>query len=131
GFEVRPTKESVNPDPSIAKSDTSSGAKPAAPPSKIKLTSRAASPSREIIAFARGVSPMLRSSAPLVFASSDEKASPVRFNDKPFRGKLEVVANTHGTVTVVNVIGLADYAPGDGAHECRQPHLEASRARAE
>src|SRR5206468_7179957 len=86
----------------------------AAPPatSKIKYTARAASPTRELVAFARGATPSLRSSAPLVFASSDEKTAPVRFNDKPFRGKIEVFANTHGSVTVVNVIGLEDYVRG-------------------
>jgi len=130
GFEVLSTKESSSPDPSIARSDTSTSAKPAGPPSKIKLTSRAASPSREIIAFARGASPMLHSSAPLVFASSDEKTAPVRFNDKPYRGKIEVFANTHGTVTVVNVIGLEDYVRGVVPNELSYPALEALKAQA-
>ena len=77
--------------------------------SKVKLISRAVAPGREVIAYSRGAAPLLRSSAPLVFASSDEATAPVRFNDTPFRGKIEVFANTRGALTVVNVIGLEDY----------------------
>ena len=130
GFEVLSNKEAASANPSLAQSDMSSGAKPAASSSKIKLTSRAASPSREIIAFARGASPMLHSSAPLVFASSDEKNAPVRLNDKPYRGKIEVFANTHGNVTVVNVIGLEDYVRGVVPNELSYPALEALKAQA-
>ena len=60
-----------------------------------------------------------------MFASSDEKNAPVRFNDKPFRGKIEVFANTHGSVTVVNVIGLEDYVRGVVPNELSYPALEA------
>ena len=48
---------------------------------RLKYTARAASPNRELVAFARGSAPSLRSSAPLLFASSDEKNAPVRFNE--------------------------------------------------
>jgi len=130
GYEVLSTKEVASGGASVAKADALTTAKPSAPPSKIKLTSRAASPSREVIAFARGASPMLRSSAPLIFVSSDEKGAPVRFNDKPFRGKIEVFANTHGTVTVVNVIGLEDYVRGVVPNELSYPALEALKAQA-
>ena len=98
--------------------------------SKLKYTARAASPSRELVAFARGAAPSLRSSAPLVFASSDEKTAPVRFNDKPYRGKIEVFANMHGSVTVVNVIGLEDYVRGVVPNELSYPALEALKAQA-
>ena len=97
---------------------------------KVKLTARPTAPSRELVAFARGTAPMLRSSAPLIFASSDEKNAPVRFNDKPFRGKIEVFANTHGSVTVVNVIGLEDYVRGVVPNELSYPALEALKAQA-
>ena len=97
---------------------------------KIKYTARAASPTRELVAFARGTAPSFRSSAPLIFASSDEKNGPVRFNDKPFRGKIEVFANTHGSVTVVNVIGLEDYVRGVVPNELSYPALEALKAQA-
>jgi stage II sporulation protein D len=106
---------------------------PASAPSaanKLKYTARAASPTRELVAFARGAAPSLRSSAPLLFASTDEKNAPVRFNDKPFRGKIEVFANTHGSVTVVNVIGLEDYVRGVVPNELSYPALEALKAQA-
>jgi stage II sporulation protein D len=65
-----------------------------------------------------------------VFASSDEKNAPVRFNEKPYRGKIEVFANTHGSVTVVNVIGLEDYVRGVVPNELSYPALEALKAQA-
>jgi stage II sporulation protein D len=127
GFEVLSTKEVTPASQPMAKADLSAAAKPS---NKIKLTARATSPSREVIAFARGATPMLHSSAPLVFASSDEKTAPVRFNDKPYRGKIEVFANTHGNVTVVNVIGLEDYVRGVVPNELSYPALEALKAQA-
>ena len=131
GFEVVAVKETQKqlPNTTAAKSSppTSSAANSAG---KIKYTARAASPTRELVAFARGAAPSLRSSAPLVFASSDEKNSPVRFNDKPFRGKIEVFANTHGSVTVVNVIGLEDYVRGVVPNELSYPAIEALKAQA-
>jgi len=104
-------------------------AKPATT-SKIQLTSRAVAPGREVIAFARGAAPLLTSSAPLTFASSDEASAPVRFNEKPFRGKIEVFANTRGALTVVNVIGLEDYIRGVVPNELSYPAIEALKAQA-
>lgn len=130
GFEVLSMKEVQSSGVATAKPGDLASAKPVTSPSKIKLTSRTASPSREVIAFARGASPTLRSSAPLVFASSDEKSAPVRFNNKPYRGKIEVFANTHGSVTVVNVIGLEDYVRGVVPNELSYPALEALKAQA-
>ncbi|HYR76577.1 MAG TPA: SpoIID/LytB domain-containing protein [Pyrinomonadaceae bacterium] len=100
---------------------------------KLKLTSRSSVPTRELLAFARGASPVLRSSAPLVFASSTGAAAPVRFNDKPYRGKIEVFANTRGALTVVNVIGLEDYVRGVVPNELSPggyPAIEALKAQA-
>src|SRR5204863_4652882 len=98
---------------------------------KIRLTSRtAAAPTRELQAFATGATPFLRSSAPLTFASSDEANAPVRFNDKPFRGRIEVFANPRGALTVVNVIGLEDYVRGVVPNELSYPALEALKAQA-
>jgi stage II sporulation protein D len=102
----------------------------AATANKLRLTSRAVSPGREVIAFARGAAPLLRSSAPLTFASSDEATAPVRFNDTPFRGKIEVFANTHGGLTVVNVIGIEDYVRGVVPNELSYPAIEALKAQA-
>jgi stage II sporulation protein D len=97
---------------------------------KVRLTSRAVAPGRELIAFSRGAAPFLHSSAPLTFASSDEASAPVRFNDKPFRGKIEVFANTRGALTVVNVIGLEDYVRGVVPNELSYPAIEALKAQA-
>ncbi len=97
---------------------------------KVRLTSRAIAPGRELIAFARGSAPLFHSSAPLTFASSEETTAPVRFNDKPFRGRIEVFANTRGALTVVNVIGLEDYVRGVVPNELSYPAIEALKAQA-
>src|SRR5437763_11086313 len=96
----------------------------------VKLTSRPSAPTRELVAFARGAAPLFHSSAPLTLASSDEANAPVRFNDKPYRGKIEVFANPHGALTVVNVIGLEDYVRGVVPNELSYPALEALKAQA-
>ncbi|HEV8587536.1 MAG TPA: SpoIID/LytB domain-containing protein, partial [Pyrinomonadaceae bacterium] len=96
---------------------------------RVKLTSRASAPNREVVAFAGGLAP-LHSSAPVTFASSDESNAPVRFNDKPFRGRIEVFANRRGSLTVVNVIGLEDYVRGVVPNELSFPALEALKAQA-
>jgi len=96
---------------------------------RVRLTSRASAPNREVVAFAAGGSP-LRSSAPVTFASTDERNAPVRFNDKPYRGRIEVFANRRGSLTVVNVIGLEDYVRGVVPNELSFPALEALKAQA-
>jgi stage II sporulation protein D len=100
------------------------------PASKLKLTASAVAPGRELIAFSRSAAPLFRTSAPLTFASSDEVHAPVRFNDKAFRGKIEVFANTRGALTVVNVIGLEDYVKGVVPNELSYPAIEALKAQA-
>jgi stage II sporulation protein D len=105
----------------------------ATPGSKLRLTAKSSPPTRELLAFAHGGAPFLRSSAPLLFASNDELNAPVRFNDKPFRGRLEVFANPRGALTVVNVIGLEDYVRGVVPNELSPggfPALEALKAQA-
>jgi stage II sporulation protein D len=100
---------------------------------KLKLTARPSAPTRELVAFARGTAPLFHSSTPLTFASSDEAGAPVRFNDKPFRGKIEVFANSRGALTVVNVIGLEDYVRGVVPNELSPggyPSIEALKAQA-
>jgi stage II sporulation protein D len=57
----------------------------------------------------------------------------VRFNDRPYRGRIEVFTNTHGSLTVVNVLGLEDYVRGVVANELSPggyPALEALKAQA-
>lgn len=136
GFET--SLSAAAPEPTAqaaANRDSSSASKAtgAAGTNKLKLTARPGAPTRELVAFARGATPLLQSSAPLTFASSDEAHAPVRFNDKPFRGKIEVFANARGALTVVNVIGLEDYVRGVVPNELSPggyPAIEAQKAQA-
>jgi stage II sporulation protein D len=137
GFEVLSLREAGS-DRTVAAGTGKAPALPAKAPNaassnKLRLTSRAVAPGRELIAFANGAAPLFHSSAPLTFASSDEANAPVRFNDKPFRGKIEVFANTRGALTVVNVIGLEDYVRGVVPNELSPggyPAIEAQKAQA-
>ncbi|HEY5075028.1 MAG TPA: SpoIID/LytB domain-containing protein, partial [Pyrinomonadaceae bacterium] len=137
GFEVLSLREAGS-DRTVAAGTGKAPALPAKAPNgassnKLRLTSRAVAPGRELIAFANGAAPLLHSSAPLTFASSDEANAPVRLNDKPFRGKIEVFANTRGALTVVNVIGLEDYVRGVVPNELSPggyPAIEAQKAQA-
>jgi SpoIID/LytB domain protein len=57
----------------------------------------------------------------------------VRFNEKAYRGRLEVFANTRGSLTVVNVVALEDYVRGVVPNELSPggwPELEALKAQA-
>ncbi|HEU4593903.1 MAG TPA: SpoIID/LytB domain-containing protein, partial [Pyrinomonadaceae bacterium] len=65
--------------------------------------------------------------------SEDEALHPVRFNEKPYRGRLEVFANTKGLLTVVNVVPLEEYVRGVVPNELSPggfPALEALKAQA-
>ena len=98
----------------------------------VRLTSRPALPSREVVASSvKGK--MFSSSAPVSFASDDEQNAPVRYNDRPYRGRIEVFTNTHGSLTVVNELGLEDYVRGVVANELSPggyPAIEALKAQA-
>lgn len=99
----------------------------------VRLTSSAPrTPSREVVASsASGTT--FSSSAPVAFASDDEAKSPVRFNDRPYRGRIEVFTNLRGSLTVVNELGLEDYVRGVVANELSPggyPALEAQKAQA-
>ncbi len=100
--------------------------------SPVRLTSRAALPSREVVA-SSAAGPMFSSSAPVSFASDDERNAPVRFNERPYRGRIEVFTNLRGTLTVVNELGLEDYVRGVVANELSPggyPAIEALKAQA-
>jgi len=106
------------------KSSTSSG---------VRLAARSSLPTRELIASGPNSGRLFSSSAPVTFASDNEGQSPVRFNDKPYRGHIEVFANTRGLLTVVNVLGLEDYVRGVVANELSPggyPAIEALKAQA-
>ena len=101
--------------------------------SGIRLASRASVPTRELVASTGNAGRLFSSSAPVLFASDDEAKAPVRFNDKPYRGRIEVFANSRGLLTVVNVIGLEDYVRGVVANELSPggyPAIEALKAQA-
>ncbi|HEY0083236.1 MAG TPA: SpoIID/LytB domain-containing protein, partial [Pyrinomonadaceae bacterium] len=77
----------------------------------LRLASRSSLPSRGLVVYASGTSPLLDSRAPVTFAPTNASA-PLRFNEKPYRGQLEVFTNLNGSLTVVNVLGLEDYVRG-------------------
>ncbi|HEU4509357.1 MAG TPA: SpoIID/LytB domain-containing protein [Pyrinomonadaceae bacterium] len=98
----------------------------------VRLTSRPALPARELVA-SSATGKMFSSSAPVAFASDNEKDAPVRFNDRPYRGRIEVFTNLRGTLTVVNELGLEDYVRGVVANELSPggyPAIEAQKAQA-
>src|SRR5215218_206014 len=101
--------------------------------SPVRLTTaRPAMPSREVVA-SSATGRMFSSSAPVAFASDDEKNAPVRFNDRPYRGRIEVFTNLRGNLTVVNELGLEDYVKGVVANELSPggyPAIEALKAQA-
>ena len=98
----------------------------------VRTVSRPSSPSREVVAFAPNAGRLFSSGAPVTFASADVNA-PVRFNDRPYRGQIEVFATPRGALTVVNVLGLEDYVKGVVPNELSPggfPSLEAQKAQA-
>ncbi len=103
-----------------------------AAPSVVRPVARYSLPSREVVAFGGGAGKLFSSSAPVTFASEDQ-TQPVRFNDRPYRGRIEVFANVRGTLTVVNVLGLEDYVKGVVPNELSPggfPLIEAHKAQA-
>src|SRR5829696_10144787 len=100
--------------------------------SPVRLTAHPALPSREVVA-SSSAGRMFSSSAPVAFASDDETNAPVRYNDRPYRGRVEVFTNLRGTLTVVNELGLEDYVRGVVANELSPggyPAIEALKAQA-
>jgi stage II sporulation protein D len=98
----------------------------------VRPAARFTLPTREVVASSSGAGRLFSSSAPVVFAS-DSETTPVRFNDRPYRGRIEVFANTRGALTVVNVLGLEDYVKGVVPNELSAggfPLLEAHKAQA-
>ncbi|HVF50309.1 MAG TPA: SpoIID/LytB domain-containing protein [Pyrinomonadaceae bacterium] len=99
----------------------------------IRLASRASAGARGAVVYASGTTPLLEVRAPLTFAAGDELQTPLKFNEKAYRGRLEVFANTRGTLTVVNVVGLEDYVRGVVPNELSPggfPAVEALKAQA-
>ena len=66
----------------------------------------------------------------VAFGSINERAVPVRYNGKAYRGRIEVFVNSRGSLTVVNAVSLEDYLLGVVPNELSLPHLEAQKAQA-
>ena len=64
------------------------------------------------------------------FGSLNERANPVRYNGKAYRGRIEVFVNARGSLTVVNVVPLEEYLLGVVPAELSLPQLEAQKAQA-
>jgi stage II sporulation protein D len=97
----------------------------------VRLAARPSFPSRELVASAANTR-LFSSSAPVSFAS-DSEANVLRYNDRPYRGRIEVYANARGTLTVVNELGVEDYVRGVVANEMSPggyPSIEALKAQA-
>ncbi|MEP6569597.1 MAG: SpoIID/LytB domain-containing protein [Acidobacteriota bacterium] len=127
----QPQTDSAAPVPVTARIDSSppgfgANARTVRPAARFSL------PTREVVASAPGAGRLFSSSAPVVFAS-DSETTPVRFDDRPYRGRIEVFTNTRGALTVVNVLGLEDYVKGVVPNELSAggyPLLEAHKAQA-
>jgi stage II sporulation protein D len=99
----------------------------------VRTVTRISAPTREVVAYASGSSKLFSTSAPVVFASENETSAPVRLNEKPYRGRLEVFSNPRGQLTVVNVLSLEDYVRGVVPNELSPggyPAIEALKAQA-
>ena len=85
---------------------------------------------REVIV--NGSSPTAKFSSlkSVAFASTDERAVPVRVNGKAYRGKIEVFVNSRGGLTVVNAVSMEDYLLGVVPNELSLPAIEAQKAQA-
>jgi stage II sporulation protein D len=117
--------------PVVAKSN-SPQQNPAPATRSVQPVARYSLPTREVVASAPGAGRLFSSSAPVTFAS-DSETTPVRFDDRPYRGRIEVFSNTRGALTVVNVLGLEDYVKGVVPNELSAggfPLLEAHKAQA-
>src|SRR5690242_6663728 len=133
GFDATVEGARIKADSPAAKQDLAQATSPARSGGAVKLTSHSSMPSREVVASGTSGGPMFSSSAPVVFASDDEKDAPVRFNEKPYRGRIEVFTNLRGSLTVVNELGLEDYVRGVVANELSPggyPAIEALKAQA-
>jgi stage II sporulation protein D len=100
--------------------------------SQVRLTARSGLPSREVVT-SSATGQLFSSGAPVTFATDDEENAPVRFNDRPYRGRIEVFTNLRGSLTVVNELGLEDYVRGVVANELSPggyPAIEAQKAQA-
>ncbi|MCA1624413.1 MAG: SpoIID/LytB domain-containing protein [Acidobacteria bacterium] len=85
---------------------------------------------REVIVNGASDTAKFSSLKSVAFGSINERAIPVRFNGKAYRGKIEVFVNSRGSLTVVNAVSLEDYLLGVVPNELSLPAIEAQKAQA-
>ena len=128
------TTESVNASsqtPSSYKPQNSELRTPNSSNSIRPIASTAVGPLREVAVYGANAK-LLGTPAPVSFGSEGMNA-PVNLNGKLYRGRIEVFANTRGTLTIVNVLNMEDYVRGVVPNELSPggyPQLEALKAQA-
>ncbi|MGI8787751.1 MAG: SpoIID/LytB domain-containing protein [Pyrinomonadaceae bacterium] len=85
---------------------------------------------REVIVSGGSATSRFTSLKPIAFGSTNEHLTPVRFNGKAYRGRIEVFVNSRGTLSVVNAVSLEDYLLGVVPNELSLPAIEAQKAQA-
>jgi stage II sporulation protein D len=85
---------------------------------------------REVIVSGATPTAKFSSLKSVAFASTNERTMPVKFNGKPYRGRIEVFVNSRGGLTVVNAVSMEDYLLGVVPNELSLPQLEAQKAQA-
>ncbi|CAN5231546.1 hypothetical protein BH20ACI1_BH20ACI1_00210 [soil metagenome] len=85
---------------------------------------------REVIVNGAGANAKFTSLKSVAFGSINERTTPVRYNGKAYRGRIEVFVNSRGSLTVVNAVSLEDYLLGVVPNELSLPQIEAQKAQA-
>lgn len=96
------------------------------------ISNVSAGPLREVAVY-KANAKLLGTPAPVSFGSDSDANTPVRFNGKAYRGRIEVFANDRGSLTVVNVLSMEDYVRGVVPNELSPggyPQIEALKAQA-
>ncbi len=96
----------------------------------VKTTSDILNPNLREVIVSGGSSASFTSLKPVTISSTNERTTPIRFNGKAYRGKLEMFVNGRGTLSVINVVKLEDYVRGVVPNELGLPSLEAQKAQA-
>lgn len=85
---------------------------------------------REVIVSGASPTAKFTSLKSVAFGALNERSTPVKFNGKPYRGRIEVFVNSRGGLTVVNAVSLEDYLLGVVPNELGLPAIEAQKAQA-
>lgn len=85
---------------------------------------------REVIVSGGSANARFTSLKPVAFGSTNARLTPVKFNGKAYRGRIEVFVNSRGTLTVVNAVSIEDYLLGVVPNELSLPSIEAQKAQA-